>query len=49
MPAGFGAGGLPLTIQIAGRAFDEATVPRIAHAFEQATDWHTRRPPERWA
>ncbi|WP_243634595.1 amidase [Roseicella frigidaeris] len=48
LPAGFGAQGLPLSVQIAGRAFDEATVLRIAHAFEQATEWHTRRPPEAW-
>lgn len=46
LPAGFGANGLPLSIQLVGRAFDEAAVLRIAHAFEQATEWHTRRPPD---
>lgn len=48
IPAGF-SGGLPLSIQLVGRAFDEAMVLRISHAFEQATEWHTRRPPENWA
>jgi len=32
-------------MQLGGRALDEATVLRAAHAYEQATDWHTRRPP----
>jgi aspartyl-tRNA(Asn)/glutamyl-tRNA(Gln) amidotransferase subunit A len=36
---------LPVGLQIAGRWWDEATVLRAAHACEQATDWHTRRPP----
>ena len=36
---------LPLAMQIAGNPFDEATVLRVAHAYEQATPWHTRRPP----
>ena len=40
-----GPGGLPLALQIAGRPFDEATVLRVAHAYEQNTPWHTRRPP----
>lgn len=38
-------GGLPLALQIAGRPFDEATVLRVAHAYEQNTSWHDRRPP----
>jgi aspartyl-tRNA(Asn)/glutamyl-tRNA(Gln) amidotransferase subunit A len=38
-------GGLPLAMQIAGRPFDEAMVLRVAHAYEQNTPWHTRRPP----
>jgi aspartyl-tRNA(Asn)/glutamyl-tRNA(Gln) amidotransferase subunit A len=38
-------GGLPLALQIAGRPFDEETVMRVAHAYEQATPWHTRIPP----
>jgi aspartyl-tRNA(Asn)/glutamyl-tRNA(Gln) amidotransferase subunit A len=32
-------------LQIVGKAFDEVGVLRIAHAYEQATDWHRRRPP----
>jgi aspartyl-tRNA(Asn)/glutamyl-tRNA(Gln) amidotransferase subunit A len=39
------ADGLPLSMQIAGRAFDEATVLRVAHAYEHATAWRSRRPP----
>jgi aspartyl-tRNA(Asn)/glutamyl-tRNA(Gln) amidotransferase subunit A len=45
VPAGFSDEGTPIGIQIAGRWWDEATVVQVAHAFEQATDWHTRRPP----
>jgi aspartyl-tRNA(Asn)/glutamyl-tRNA(Gln) amidotransferase subunit A len=44
LPCGFSSSGLPLSLQIAGRAFEEATVLRAGHAYEQATDWHTRRP-----
>jgi len=40
-----GDGGLPLALQIAGRPFDEATVLRTAHAYEQATPWHERKSP----
>lgn len=36
---------LPMGMQIGGKPFDEQTVLRIAHAYEQATSWHTRRPP----
>ncbi len=36
---------LPLGMQIAGKPFDEATVLRIAHAYERTTPWHKRRPP----
>ena len=45
VPCGFSEEGLPLSLQIAGRPFDETTVLRAGHAYEQATDWHTRRPP----
>ena len=44
VPAGFTQGGLPLSLQVAARPFDEASVFRVAHAFERATPWHTRHP-----
>jgi len=44
LPNGFGRNGLPLGMQILGRPFGETTILRIGHAYEQATDWHTRRP-----
>ena len=45
VPCGFSEAGLPIGLQLAGRAFDEATVLQVAHAYEQATSWHKRRPP----
>lgn len=45
VPCGFSSTGLPLGLQIAGGAFDEATVLRIAHAYEQGTPWHQQHPP----
>ena len=48
IPCGFtgdGDGALPLALQIAGRPYAEATVLRVGHAYEQATPWHTRKPP----
>ena len=42
---GLSAGGLPLSMQLVGRAFDEATVLRSARAYERATPWHAMRPP----
>jgi aspartyl-tRNA(Asn)/glutamyl-tRNA(Gln) amidotransferase subunit A len=44
VPCGFTSTGLPIGLHLIGRAFDEATVLRVAHAYEQATDWHRRRP-----
>jgi aspartyl-tRNA(Asn)/glutamyl-tRNA(Gln) amidotransferase subunit A len=44
IPCGFSNDGLPIGLQIIGKHFDESTVFRIAHAFEQATDYHKRRP-----
>ncbi|RYF46024.1 MAG: hypothetical protein EOO27_40255 [Comamonadaceae bacterium] len=41
---GFNDAGLPTNAQIVGRWFDEATVLRVAYAYEQATDWRARRP-----
>ena len=42
---GFSLAGLPIGLQFIGRPFDEATLLRAAHAYEQATGWQTRRPP----
>jgi aspartyl-tRNA(Asn)/glutamyl-tRNA(Gln) amidotransferase subunit A len=44
VPAGFGAGGLPVGLQLIGNYFDEARLLHAAHAFQQATDFHTRAP-----
>jgi len=41
---GFTPAGLPLSLQLVGRPFDEATVLRAAHAYETATNWRSRRP-----
>jgi aspartyl-tRNA(Asn)/glutamyl-tRNA(Gln) amidotransferase subunit A len=43
IPCGF-ADGLPVGLQIMGNAFAEETILRVAYAYEQATDWHKRRP-----
>src|SRR5437870_2878474 len=45
LPNGFGRSGLPLGIQIVSGPFGETTILRIGHAYERATEWHTRRPP----
>jgi aspartyl-tRNA(Asn)/glutamyl-tRNA(Gln) amidotransferase subunit A len=42
LPCGRDGDGLPIGLQVMGRAFDEATVLRVAHAYEQATAWHLR-------
>jgi hypothetical protein len=44
VPSGFSQDGLPIALQIAGRPFDESTVLRIAHAYEQAHPWHGQHP-----
>ena len=44
IPAGF-VDGLPVGMQILGKHFDEATLLRVAFAYEQATDWHKQKPP----
>ena len=44
LPIGFDSDGLPLSMQVVGRYGDEATVYRAGHAYEQATEWHTRHP-----
>ena len=44
VPCGFSSGGLPLSLQIVGRGYDEARILRVGWAYEQATEWHTRTP-----
>ncbi|RIK89254.1 MAG: Asp-tRNA(Asn)/Glu-tRNA(Gln) amidotransferase GatCAB subunit A [Burkholderiales bacterium] len=44
VPAGFGERERPVGLQLIGRAFDEARLLRVAHAFQQATAWHLQRP-----
>ena len=44
VPNGFGPNNLPTGIQFAGKVWSEARLLAIAHAYQQATDWHTRRP-----
>jgi aspartyl-tRNA(Asn)/glutamyl-tRNA(Gln) amidotransferase subunit A len=44
VPCGFSSAGLPIGLQIAAGPFEEALVLQLAHAYEQATDWHDRHP-----
>ena len=44
LPCGFSDSGLPIGLQLIGNHFDEATVLKTAHAYEQTTDWHKRKP-----
>ncbi len=45
MMAGLATNGLPVSVQFVGRYFDEATVLRVAAAYERATSWHNNHPP----
>jgi aspartyl-tRNA(Asn)/glutamyl-tRNA(Gln) amidotransferase subunit A len=45
LPCGFSAAGLPIGLQLSGRWWEEGLVLRAAHAYQQVTDWHLRRPP----
>jgi aspartyl-tRNA(Asn)/glutamyl-tRNA(Gln) amidotransferase subunit A len=49
VPCGFTTKGLPIGLMITGKACDEATILRVGYAYEQATDWHRRRPDLSWA
>ncbi|MCR4288437.1 MAG: amidase family protein, partial [Deltaproteobacteria bacterium] len=44
LPCGFTKAGLPVGLQILGRPLGEATILKAAYSFEQATEWHKRRP-----
>ena len=44
VPCGFSGRGLPIGLQLTGRAFEDATVLQVAHAYEQASHWWQRRP-----
>jgi aspartyl-tRNA(Asn)/glutamyl-tRNA(Gln) amidotransferase subunit A len=44
VPTGFSKSGLPLAMQIVGKPFSEALIYRVAHAYEQATEWVTMHP-----
>ena len=44
IPCGLTAEGMPVGLQLQARSFDEASLLRAAHQFQQQTDWHTRRP-----
>ena len=44
IPCGFGAGGMPVGLQLIGSWFDEARMLNIAHRYQQSTDWHLRQP-----
>ncbi|MFM9848637.1 MAG: amidase [Hyphomicrobiaceae bacterium] len=45
VPCGFSADGLPLSLQIGGKPFDEAAVLRAGDAYQRSTEWHLRKPP----
>ncbi len=45
MMSGLSDAGLPLSVQFVGRSFEDATVLRVAAAYERGTDWHKRKPP----
>jgi aspartyl-tRNA(Asn)/glutamyl-tRNA(Gln) amidotransferase subunit A len=44
LPAGFGEASMPVGLQLIGNYFQEGTLLHAAHAFQQATDWHARKP-----
>jgi aspartyl-tRNA(Asn)/glutamyl-tRNA(Gln) amidotransferase subunit A len=49
LPCGFTGDGLPIGLMIYAKPFQEGMALRVAHAYEQATDWHQRRPDLSWA
>jgi hypothetical protein len=47
VPCGFTHAGLPVSMQLIGRAWEESTLLRLGHVYEQAAGWHHKRPPIR--
>lgn len=48
VPCGFTRDGLPVGLQIVGRAWDEARILQVAHRYQRVTSWHTQHPPLAW-
>jgi aspartyl-tRNA(Asn)/glutamyl-tRNA(Gln) amidotransferase subunit A len=48
LPCGFDPDGLPLALHLVGRPWEEQRVLDVGMVYQQATDWHTRRPPYPW-
>ena len=46
LPCGFAADGMPIGIQLIGKPFEEETILRVAHRYEQSSDWHNRQAPD---
>lgn len=44
IPCGFTSNNLPIGLQLIGKHFDEESIFKVAYAYEQATDWHKRKP-----
>ena len=44
LPCGFDEDGMPIGMQVVGKHFDEGTILRLAHHYEQSTEWHRRKP-----
>jgi aspartyl-tRNA(Asn)/glutamyl-tRNA(Gln) amidotransferase subunit A len=44
LPCGFSEKGLPIGLQLLGQPFGEAQLLQAAHAYEQVTDWHLKKP-----
>ena len=45
VPCGFDSSNMPIGLMITGHAFDETTILRVGHAYEELAGWHQRRPP----
>ena len=45
LPCGFTASGLPISLQLVARRFDESSVLRLGHAYQRTSEWHLRQPP----